>query len=209
MMYVTQGVIACLVCCFGGLVAEDSEKSGHDPHQSPLEIKSADRFLPYNPTVVQVGCGSLWHIKEVVELREQGVVYCFGKDKETTALLRREAQGMGNVYVVDVSGVVATHQQGAAFVKWWTEHKLSKIDLLAIDLSGKEKAFLETAAHIVAEAIVVFVATRSTTLNEIKQWMTSYEFILLSHWQDKQTGEGRGCFVKTPYYKGVYERKCL
>ena len=207
-MSMNKGILACFLCCFAHLLSEDCNKSGCDPCQSPLEIKSADSFLPYNPTVVLVGCDNLRQIKEVMEMREQSVVYCFARNKKKTARLQRETKELDHVHIVDLSTVAAKHQE-AAFVKWCAKQNISKIDLLTIDRDGKEKAFLKTAAKIVKEATVVFVTTPPKDFNKMSQLMASCEFVLLSHWKNKKKDKGRACFVKVAYYRGVYERKFI
>ncbi len=99
--------------------------------------------------------------------------------------------------------------------EWCQNNHIHKIDLLYLDACGYELEILQSSMGIANTAIAIFVTTyhgsfwrEQGSFNSINSLLERSGYTLYTHWYE-QGGKGTAFYLKTVYYKGVYERKLL
>jgi FkbM family methyltransferase len=115
-----------------------------------------------------------------------------------------------SLYKYEISKVECTNLE-----KWCQEQGLREIDMLYLDACGYEAGILCSSMNIIRTAKIIFVTTydqilweRQASFNAINKILENAEFTLLSYWH-KNNEKGMALYVKTDYYKGIFERKFL
>lgn len=201
-------VFLFISCCLWS--EQNYVKIGKIPNRSPYQMRTCSVFLPYNPIILTIGPPTEHQIIECAELRKKGIVYCFEQDRGKFQRLRQKTQNLTNVYLFPFS---FGPESDISLDDWCKSNHLSKIDVLSLDANGEEAKILCMAENTIKTARVIFVSTydiqkRQKSFQKIQSFLAKCNFTLVSHWREVN-GRGRAFFVKTNYYKGVYERKLI
>jgi hypothetical protein len=200
--------VVCLLCLSSNLWCQQGvKKLGKLSEKSPYVLGDSALFLPYNPTFLVVGPDSYVEVLDLERMREKSTVYCFEQDRSKFQMLEQKTRSYKNIHLFPY---VFGHQKSGTLTDWCREQNLSKIDVLLLNATGDQMKILRNARELLNTVKVVFISTCEPRVpfRNPHQFLRQHGFELLTHWEGSNR-KGQAFFVKTSYYKAVYERQLI
>ena len=162
-------------------------------------------FIPYNPTIIEIGI----HMEEETLLLAKrfpkGRVIAFEQDPQIFNQLENKATAFTNLFLNN-EDILSTPLN---LNHWCALNEIHQIDLIRIDANELSQRLLKSSSNLLKTTSVIFIKTsnsskrKSGEFSVLKSRLTALGFKLLSYWYSENFS-GNSVFIRKEIYDSLF-----